>query len=55
MDENIRLAQEKFGKLIESEYARIERMKEDTEVTDFSKLDKIIVGVLPGTASAPSS
>ena len=53
MDENIRLAQEKFGKLIESEYARIERMKEDTEVTDFSKLDKIIVGVLPGDGIGP--
>ena len=53
MDENIRLAQEKFGKLIESEYARIERMKEDTEVTDFSKLDRIIVGVLPGDGIGP--
>ena len=53
MDENIRLAQEKFGKLIESEYARIERMKEDTEVTDFSKLGKIIVGVLPGDGIGP--
>ncbi len=53
MDENIRLAQEKFGQLIESEYARIQRMKEDTEVTDFTKLDKIIVGVLPGDGIGP--
>ena len=53
MDENIRLAQEKFGQLIESEYARIQRMKEDTEVTDFTKLDQIIMGVLPGDGIGP--
>lgn len=41
-------AQEKFGELIQSEFERIERMKQDTEVKDFSKLDKIIVGILPG-------
>ena len=32
-------AQEKFGELIQSEFERIERMKQDTEVKDFSKLD----------------
>jgi isocitrate dehydrogenase (NAD+) len=53
MDQNIQAAQEKFGQLIESEYARIQRMKEDNEVTDFSKLDKIIVGVLPGDGIGP--
>ena len=37
-------AQEKFGELIQSEFERIERMKQDTEVKDFSKLDKIVVG-----------
>ena len=36
-------AQEKFGELIQSEFERIERMKQDTEVKDFSKLDKIVV------------
>ena len=41
-------AQEKFGELIQSEFERIERMKQDTEVKDFSKLDKIVVGILPG-------
>lgn len=35
-------AQEKFGELIQSEFERIERMKQDTEVKDFSKLDKIV-------------
>ena len=46
-------AQEKFGELIQSEFERIERMKQDTEVKDFSKLDKIVVGILPGDGLGP--
>ena len=51
--ESIKTAQEKFGELIQSEFERIERMKADQEVTDFSKLDKIVVGVLPGDGIGP--
>ncbi len=46
-------AQEKFGELIQSEFERIERMKQDTGVKDFSKLDKIVVGILPGDGIGP--
>ena len=46
-------AQEKFGELIQSEFERIERMKQDTEVKDFSKLDKIVVGILPADGIGP--
>jgi len=46
-------AQEKFGELIQSEFERIERMKQDTEVKNFSKLDKIVVGILPGDGIGP--
>lgn len=46
-------AQEKFGELIQSEFARIERMKADNEITDYEKLDKIVVGVLPGDGIGP--
>lgn len=46
-------AQEKFGELIQSEFERIERMKQDIEVKDFSKLDKIVVGILPGDGIGP--
>lgn len=46
-------AQEKFGELIQSEFERIERMKEDNEVKDFSKLDRIVVGILPGDGIGP--
>jgi isocitrate dehydrogenase (NAD+) len=51
--ENIIKAQEKFAELIKSEYARIERMKADSEITDFSKLEKIIVGIMPGDGIGP--
>lgn len=53
MSEAIKSAQEKFGELIESEYARIERMKADNEIKDFNKLEKIIIGVLPGDGIGP--
>lgn len=46
-------AQGKFGELIQSEFERIERMKQDTEVKDFSKLDKIVVGILSGDGIGP--
>lgn len=49
----ITAAQEKFAELIKSEFERIARMKKDTEVKDFSKLDKIVVGVLPGDGIGP--
>ena len=49
----IQVAQEKFAELIKSEYARIERMRQDTEVKDFSKLEKIVIGILPGDGIGP--
>lgn len=51
--ESIAAAQKTFGELIQSEFERIERMKQDNEITDFNKLDKIIVGVLPGDGIGP--
>lgn len=52
-DSNLAAAQEKFARLIQSEYERIDRMKADTGVTDFETLDKIVVGVLPGDGIGP--
>ena len=49
----IQAATEKFAELIRSEYERIERMKADREVKDFSKLDKIVVGIMPGDGIGP--
>lgn len=51
--EGMQAAQEKFGELIQSEFERIERMKADTEIKDFSKMEHIIVGVLPGDGIGP--
>ena len=52
-EEEIRQAKERFGQLIEEEFARIERMKADNEVKDFSKMEKIVVGILPGDGIGP--
>lgn len=51
--EDVKIAEEKFGELIKSEYDRIEKMKMDTEVVDFTKLDKVVVGILPGDGIGP--
>ena len=51
--EEINQAKERFGQLIEEEFARIERMKADNEVKDFSKMEKIVVGILPGDGIGP--
>lgn len=53
MENRITEAQETFGELIQSEFERIERMKADTEVKDYTKLEKIIVGILPGDGIGP--
>ncbi len=53
MEKEIREAQEKFAELIRSEYERIEKMKAEQEITDFGKLEKIVVGVLPGDGIGP--
>lgn len=50
---NIATAQEKFGKLIESESARIERMKQSEKPTDFTNKEKIVIGILPGDGIGP--
>ncbi|MCI8888818.1 MAG: isocitrate/isopropylmalate dehydrogenase family protein [Hungatella sp.] len=51
--DSVAQAQERFGELIKSEFERIERMKQDNEVKDFSGLDKIVVGILPGDGIGP--
>ncbi len=47
-------AQAKFAELITSELARIEAMKQAGEAKDFSQLERIVVGILPGEASVRS-
>lgn len=52
-NEAIERAMQKFGELIRSEEARIERMKAAEDAPDYEKLDKIIVGVIPGDGIGP--
>ena len=52
-EQQIKAAQEKLAELIRSDFARIDRMKADQEVTDFSKLETITIGVMPGDGIGP--
>ena len=49
----IRKAQEEFAERLNSELDRIELMKQEAEPKDYSKLKKIVVGVMPGDGSGP--
>lgn len=52
-EESVKIAQQKFADLINEDYKRIDRMKEASEPLDFSKIDEIIVGILPGDGVGP--
>lgn len=52
-EEQIKAAEAKFGDLIRAEFARIETMKKDNEIKDFSKLEHIKIGILPGDGIGP--
>ena len=43
----------KFEKVVESQLARIEDMKAQGDFVDYSKLDKIIIGVCGGDGIGP--
>lgn len=51
--DNKKVAEVTFGTLIQGEYERIKRMKSTTEVTNFGKLNKIVIGILPGDGIGP--
>ncbi|MCA9401094.1 MAG: isocitrate/isopropylmalate dehydrogenase family protein, partial [Candidatus Omnitrophica bacterium] len=44
----VQAAKDKFGKLLEEQIARVEKMKQGHEVLDFSSLKPIIIGVCFG-------
>ncbi|MDR1706034.1 MAG: isocitrate/isopropylmalate dehydrogenase family protein [Clostridiales bacterium] len=46
-------AAERFAELIKTELERVEQMKRSTEAIDFSALDHVIVGILPGDGIGP--
>ena len=44
---------EHFEQIVKDQLARVERLKETSELTDYSKLDKIIVGTIDGDGIGP--
>lgn len=46
--EMIRKAKDHFGQLVEEQLLRIDRMKENTVWTDYTKLKPIVIGICPG-------
>ena len=47
-------AKEKFGKILEEQLKRVERMNATKDPIDFDKLDKIIIGVAGGDGIGPA-
>lgn len=50
----IEVAKEKFGKLIEEQLARVEKMKADKDFIDFAKLPVIKIGICGGDGIGPA-
>ena len=46
-------AQEQFAAMLEQQLARIERIKKQSVVTDYTKLDKVVIGILGGDGIGP--
>ncbi len=46
-------AKEAFGKLIEEEFVRIDKMKRAQKAIDFQNEEKIVIGILPGDGIGP--
>ena len=50
----IEAALEKFAKILEEQEVRVEKMKSEKEFVDYSKLDKIVIGVCGGDGIGPA-
>ena len=54
MTASIEAAKEKFGRLLEEQLMRVEDMKAQGDFVDYSKLDKIVIGVCGGDGIGPA-
>lgn len=52
--DKIQVAAEKYAKLVEAQLRRVEKMKADKDFIDFSKLDKIVIGICGGDGIGPT-
>src|SRR5438309_998304 len=53
MNEAIERAKEHFGRLLEAQLARVERMKRDEGWLDYASLQSIVIGVCGGDGIGP--
>lgn len=53
IEDAINQAKEHFGNLLKKEYERINKIKNDTEFIDYSKINPIIIGVIGGDGIGP--
>ena len=53
MSKEIEEAKEHFGKLLEEQLQRVERMKKAEDWMDYSKLKPIIIGIIGGDGIGP--
>ena len=53
MEQTAANAAKRFEELVNTELERVKRMKENNETVDFGKLDKIIIGIMPGDGIGP--
>ena len=49
----IEAAQKQYGELLRKQLERVERLKNEPDWTDYSKLDKLIIGVCGGDGIGP--
>lgn len=51
--EEIERAKDHFGKILMEQFERIDRMKEESDFTDYSQKDKIVIGLVGGDGIGP--
>lgn len=54
MNKYIEEAKEKFGKMLEEQLERVDRINADKEFVDYGKLDQIVIGVVGGDGIGPA-
>ena len=54
MENSIKIAVEKFEKLLRNQLERVERINAEKEFIDYAKLDKLIIGVVGGDGIGPA-
>ncbi|MBU0650291.1 isocitrate/isopropylmalate dehydrogenase family protein, partial [bacterium] len=53
-EDKINMAKEKFGKILESQLAGVERMKKAEDWVSYEELNPIVIGLCPGDGIGPA-